>query len=77
MNSGRLNYGFSFHPLHSITYKIYFNLQGKANGYSLMLNHTSEEYFSPLEIQAILGLTEDQKREIMRYGEQLIIDNSK
>lgn len=74
-----MNYNFSFHPLYPIVYKIYFSSRGNvtANGYALMIDHTSESYYSPLEIQAMLGLTEDQKREIMQYGEQLIIDNSK
>jgi hypothetical protein len=74
-----MSYSFSFHPLYPIVYKIYFSSQGNctANGYALMIDHNSENYYSPLEVQAMLGLTEDQKREIMQYGEQLIIDNSK
>ncbi len=70
-------YKFSFHPLYPIVYKIYFNSQGIANGYTLMVDHISENYNSPLEIQKMLGLTEDQKLEIMQRGQQLIIDNSK
>lgn len=58
-------------------YKLYFNAQGIANGYTLMIDPNSGQYYSPLEIKNILGLSDDEKQDIILQGQILIDNNSK
>ena len=58
-------------------YKLYFNAQGIANGYTLMIDPNSDNHYSPLEIKNILGLSDTEKQAIMIQGQFLIDNNSK